>query len=144
MKVGGIVFCLLAILLWSSRNIFGRIVVSNKSNYEVKVAVTIVGVPDWACFPKNSVSKFTGIDKTQFVPGLLPDQSASFSKDASNVKKDWKVWAKIDGVWKKNPVAVSSNSVTGGIIIPVRAYVFNTVDDDSNEPVFSLVISQGW
>ncbi|MCX6262609.1 MAG: hypothetical protein NTY95_17555, partial [Bacteroidia bacterium] len=104
MLSAGLVLALIGVGLSCSMQ--AEIIVYNRSNYEIKVAVEIIGSPNWACFPGGSIRKDGGryINETT-KPGILRGKSASFSKDLSNIKKNWKVWAKSsEGYWIEKPV----------------------------------------
>ena len=139
----GLVVVLLGVGLSCSMQ--AKTIVYNQSNDEIKVVAEIIGSPNWASFPEGSIRKDGGKYINEVTkPGIKRGASVSFSKDLSNVKKNWKVWAKVNGFWQDKPVLESGTGVTGGSIIPVKAYVTNTVDDETNEPVFFISFRQGW
>ena len=137
----GLVVVLLGVGLSCSMQ--AKTIVYNQSNYEIKVVAEIAGSPSWIAYP-SGVRKEGGnyiLDNSK--GGIMPGTSDFSRKDLANVKKNWIVWAKIDGIWKNEPVVTSNQRATGGIIHPVKAHVTNSVNENG-EPVFAISVEQGW
>lgn len=137
---------ILAIAALSS-DIQARTYVHNETNYEIKVAFDVIGSPNWLCIPKNSIKKD---EKGHFVldasvPGLAAGKKDHRNPDLSNIKKNWKVWAKIDGVWSEAPVVQKSDVATGGTLYAVNAHVIiKGIDPVTNQPKFDIIVKSGW
>ena len=121
-----------------------KTVITNNTPYEVKAIVEWAGGRGgWDSFPGDSVNKVNGVynAKDNVNKGMMPGETHDTSKDWSDIKNHWQIWAKIDGAWKQ--VLSRNKNVTGGLIHPVSATITNRVDDNG-DPVFDISIEQGW
>ena len=141
MKLQILSITLLSIL---SMNIFfntqARTVIHNDSAYPIRALINWAGFGGPAEFPENGLLKQNDVwvQNPDANVALTTGKEADVKRDLFAIKNSWKVWAYIDDQWKQ---VIDSGEAAGGLAIRcVDAYIRNTVDEKTGEPVFTLTL----